>query len=61
MENKTLNPSVVGLTPIQYFHWTYVDDLVHVILGFVSVLIGDYGILNFKKSRTRGHISADQG
>jgi len=52
--------SVVGLTPIQYFHWTYVDDLVHVILGFALVLIGGYGVLNFKKSRTRGHISADQ-
>lgn len=52
--------SVVGLTPIEYFHWTYVDDVVHVILGFALVLIGGYGILNVKKSRTRGHISADQ-
>ena len=25
--------SVVGLTPIQYFYWTYVDDVVHVLLG----------------------------
>lgn len=52
--------SVVGLTPIEYFHWTYVDDVVHVILGFALVLIGGYGIFNFKKSRRRGHISADQ-
>jgi hypothetical protein len=36
--------SVVGLTPIQYFHWTYVDDLVHVLLGFALVIIGAYGI-----------------
>jgi hypothetical protein len=36
--------SVVGLTPIEYIHWTYVDDLVHVILGFALVLIGGYGI-----------------
>jgi hypothetical protein len=36
--------SVVGLTPIEYFHWTYVDDVVHVLLGFALVLIGGYGI-----------------
>jgi uncharacterized membrane protein len=36
--------SIVGLTPIEYFHWTYVDDLVHVILGFALVIIGGYGI-----------------
>ncbi|HET8783003.1 MAG TPA: hypothetical protein VFM63_11340, partial [Pyrinomonadaceae bacterium] len=52
--------SVVGLTPIEYFHWTYVDDLVHVILGFALVLIGGYGILNWKKSRTERHIATDQ-
>src|SRR5688572_10548264 len=26
--------SVVGLTPIEYFHWTFVDDVVHTLLGF---------------------------
>ena len=36
--------SVVGLTPIEYFHWTYVDDVVHVILGFALVIIGGYGL-----------------
>ena len=36
--------SVVGLTPIEYFHWTFVDDLVHVLLGFALVLIGGYGL-----------------
>ncbi|HEY8412886.1 MAG TPA: hypothetical protein VIK76_15840, partial [Pyrinomonadaceae bacterium] len=36
--------SVVGLTPIEYFHWTYVDDVVHVVLGFALVLIGGYGL-----------------
>jgi uncharacterized membrane protein len=36
--------SVVGLTPIQYFHWTFVDDVVHVLLGFALVIIGGYGI-----------------
>lgn len=47
--------SVVGLTPIQYFHWTYVDDVVHVLLGFALVIIGGYGI-----SRAKSHV-ADQG
>ncbi len=47
--------SVVGLTPIQYFHWTYVDDVVHVLLGFALVLIGGYGI-----SRAKSHVAADQ-
>ena len=36
--------SVVGLTPIQYFYWTYVDDVVHVLLGFALVIIGGYGL-----------------
>ena len=36
--------SVVGLTPIEYFHWTFVDDVVHVLLGFALVLIGGYGL-----------------
>jgi hypothetical protein len=36
--------SVVGLTPIEYFHWTYIDDVIHVILGFALVIIGGYGL-----------------
>lgn len=41
--------SVVGLTPIQYFLWTYADDVAHVILGFALVIIGGYGIRNWKE------------
>ena len=52
--------SVVGLTPIQYFHWTFFDDVVHVILGFALVIIGGYGISNWQKSGTKRHIPADQ-
>ena len=36
--------SVVGLTPIQYFYWTYADDVIHVLLGFALVIIGGYGL-----------------
>jgi uncharacterized membrane protein len=42
--------SVVGLTPIQYFHWTYADDVVHVILGFALVIIGGYGLRKWKET-----------
>jgi hypothetical protein len=41
--------SVVGLTPIQYFHWTYVDDVVHVLLGFALAIIGGYGLRKWKE------------
>jgi hypothetical protein len=41
--------SIVGLTPIQYFLWTYADDVAHVILGFALVIIGGYGIRNWKE------------
>ena len=42
--------SVIGLSPIQYFHWTYADDVVHVILGFALVLIGGYGLRKLKET-----------
>ena len=43
--------SAIGLAPIQYFHWTYADDVVHVLLGFALVLIGGYGLRNWKETR----------
>jgi hypothetical protein len=39
--------SVVGLTPIQYFLWTYFDDVAHVLLGFALTIIGGYGLVKF--------------
>jgi uncharacterized membrane protein len=42
--------SVVGLTPIQHFHWTYADDVVHVVLGFALVIIGGYGLRKWKET-----------
>ena len=44
--------SVVGLTPIEYFLWTFVDDVVHVILGFALVIIGGYGLHKWKETHT---------
>jgi len=43
--------SVVGLTPIEYIHWTYIDDLVHVLLGFALVIIGGYGLRKWRDSQ----------
>ena len=45
--------SVFALTPIQYFFWTYADDVLHVLIGFALVLIGGYGL--------RNHLSPDYG
>ena len=44
--------SVIGLAPIQYFHWTYGDDVVHVLLGFALVIIGGYGLSRKKAQKT---------
>jgi hypothetical protein len=44
--------SVVGLTPIQYFHWTFVDDVLHVLIGFALVLIGGYGLKTWPRMNT---------
>ena len=52
--------SVVGLTPIEYFHWTYVDDVVHVLLGFALSLIGGYGLWKWKESGRKRDSSSDQ-
>lgn len=36
--------SVIGLTPIQYFHWTFADDVLHILIGFALVIIGGRGL-----------------
>jgi len=36
--------SVLKLTPIEYFHWTFTDDVLHVLIGFALVFIGWYGL-----------------
>lgn len=47
--------SAVGLTPIQYVHWTYADDVVHVLLGFALTIIGGYGLRNWATKRHESH------
>ena len=36
--------SVVNLPPKQYFLWTRVDDIVHIMIGLALVAIGIYGL-----------------
>ncbi len=48
--------SVVGLAPIQYFHWTYGDDVLHVLIGFALVIIGGRGLMQIWNGST-----ADEG
>lgn len=42
--------SMIGLAPIEYFHWTFADDVAHVILGFALVIIGGYGLRKWKET-----------
>ena len=41
--------SFLNLPPKEYFLWTRVDDILHVVLGLGLVLIGLYGILAKKQ------------
>lgn len=41
--------SFLNLTPKQFFLWTSVDDILHVVLGVALVLIGLFGILKQKE------------
>jgi hypothetical protein len=44
--------SVIGLAPIQYFHWTYADDVLHVLIGFALVIIGGRGLMRIWNGST---------
>lgn len=44
--------SVVGLAPIQYFHWTFADDVLHVLIGFALVIIGGIGLMRMWNGST---------
>lgn len=43
--------SFIDLTPKQYFLWTRVDDILHIIIGLVLLIIGTCGILNPREER----------
>jgi hypothetical protein len=37
--------SFLHLPPEQYFHWTRVDDVLHIVIGLILIIIGCYGLL----------------
>lgn len=41
--------SFTDLPPKQYFLWTRVDDILHVVFGLALVLIGSYGLLRARR------------
>lgn len=41
--------SYLNLPPKNYFLWTPVDDILHILIGLALVIIGCYGI--FKRQR----------
>jgi hypothetical protein len=44
--------SAAGLSPIEYFYWTFADDVAHVIFGFALGIIGGYGIRKSSSTHT---------
>lgn len=38
--------SYTDLTPKQYFLWTRVDDILHVVIGLTLFIIGCYGLVS---------------
>jgi len=41
--------SYLHLPPGQYFLWTRVDDILHILIGLTLVIIGGYGMLKLKR------------
>ena len=41
--------SFSDLPPKQYFLWTRVDDILHIVIGLALVLIGSYGLLRARR------------
>jgi hypothetical protein len=44
--------SYLSWPPKEYFLWTRLDDILHVIIGLALVIIGTYGILKSPKEMT---------
>jgi hypothetical protein len=42
--------SYLGLPPKQYFLWTTVDDILHLVIGLVLAAIGFYGVVKSRAS-----------
>jgi hypothetical protein len=42
--------SYVNLPPKQYFLWTRVDDVLHILIGLALVIIGGYGLFKHERA-----------
>ncbi len=42
--------SYLHLPPESIFHWTRVDDILHIVLGLMLLLIGCYGLLTQRRT-----------
>jgi hypothetical protein len=40
--------SYADLVPKQYFLWTSVDDILHIVIGLTLLIIGGYGLLRHR-------------
>ena len=44
--------SYLSWPPKEYFLWTGVDDILHVVIGLALVVIGTYGVFNPREETT---------
>jgi hypothetical protein len=45
--------SYVGLPPKEYFLWTRVDDILHIVIGLALLGIGSYGLYRHRVTTTK--------
>ena len=50
--------SYVALPPKQYFLWTRVDDILHVVIGLALVIIGSYGLNQIRGGTKSANVSS---
>lgn len=43
--------SYLQLPPKEYFLWTRVDDILHILIGLALVIIGGYGLLKRERRK----------
>ncbi len=49
--------SYLHLPPQQYFLWTRVDDILHILIGLMLVIIGSYGMLIVRTACGSGRLN----
>ena len=44
--------SYLHLPPVQYFLWTRVDDILHIVIGLALMIIGCYGVFKHENPKS---------